>query len=116
MSRIGLAIAAFFRILFDKAFADAIRRVRERPGEIAAPAQPQPVVQVSPAGTEPLGLLTREAAFNAGFPEQSILLEEPQAALYSWLADIGEKWRKQLNVGDTRCWYATSAVAPLISR
>ena len=30
-----------------------------------------------------------------------MLLEEPQAAVYAWLADAGERWRRQLKVGDT---------------
>ena len=45
--------------------------------------------------------LTREAAINADYPEDLILIEEPVAALYSWLSEMGEKWRKELNVGDT---------------
>jgi molecular chaperone DnaK (HSP70) len=45
--------------------------------------------------------LTREAALEAGLPEDLILLEEPQAALYAWLADMGDAWRRQLKVGDT---------------
>jgi hypothetical protein len=45
--------------------------------------------------------LTRDAALAAGLPEDFVLLEEPQAALYAWLADHGEAWRKQLKVGDT---------------
>ena len=45
--------------------------------------------------------LTREAALEAGLPENVILLEEPQAALYAWLADMGDAWRRKLNVGDT---------------
>lgn len=45
--------------------------------------------------------LTREAALAAGFPPDFTLLEEPQAAVYAWLASQGEAWRKQLKVGDT---------------
>jgi len=45
--------------------------------------------------------LTREAALQAGLPEDFILLEEPQAAVYSWLAQAGERWRKLVKVGDT---------------
>jgi hypothetical protein len=30
-----------------------------------------------------------------------VLLEEPQAALYAWLADLGDRWRKELKVGET---------------
>jgi len=44
--------------------------------------------------------LTREAATAAGFPSDFVLLEEPQAATYCWLADAGERWRKLLSVGD----------------
>ena len=45
--------------------------------------------------------LTRQAAILAGLPEDVVLLEEPQSALYSWLAHSGDVWRKQLKVGDT---------------
>ncbi len=44
--------------------------------------------------------LTREAAIAAGIPANFVLLEEPQAAVYAWLDDQGDAWRKQLNVGD----------------
>ncbi|MDR1491924.1 MAG: Hsp70 family protein [Planctomycetaceae bacterium] len=45
--------------------------------------------------------LTHEAAVAAGLPEEKLLfLEEPQAAVYSWLREIGENWRKTLRVGD----------------
>ena len=45
--------------------------------------------------------LTREAALAAGLPQDLVLLEEPQAAVYAWLADRGEGWRRALAVGDT---------------
>jgi len=45
--------------------------------------------------------LTREAALAAGLPEDFLLLEEPQAAIYAWLTQAGERWRKLVNVGDT---------------
>lgn len=45
--------------------------------------------------------LTREAALAAGLPEDFVLLEEPQAALYAWLQQTGDQWRKQLKVNDT---------------
>ena len=44
--------------------------------------------------------LTREAALGAGLPAELVLLEEPQAALYAWLADAGERWRRRVKVGD----------------
>ncbi|MCY3022188.1 MAG: Hsp70 family protein [Planctomycetota bacterium] len=43
--------------------------------------------------------LTMEAAKAAGFDDVS-LLEEPQAAFYSWLESTHNKWRKQVEVGD----------------
>ena len=45
--------------------------------------------------------LTREAALAAGLPADLVLLEEPQAAVYAWLAATGERWRRRLSVGDT---------------
>jgi hypothetical protein len=44
--------------------------------------------------------LTREAATAAGLPHDFLLLEEPQAAVYAWLAQTGDRWRRLLNVGD----------------
>jgi len=44
--------------------------------------------------------LTVEAAKGAGLPDTLLLLEEPQAAVYSWLAEKGEDWRDVLNIGD----------------
>lgn len=45
--------------------------------------------------------LTHEAAMAAGLPEGLILLEEPQAAIYAWLASRGDTWRKSLSLGNT---------------
>ena len=45
--------------------------------------------------------LTREAALAAGLPDGLVLLEEPQAAVYAWLAAAGIRWRRALSVGDT---------------
>jgi molecular chaperone DnaK (HSP70) len=43
--------------------------------------------------------LTVEAARAAGL-EQVTLLEEPQAAFYSWISAQGDGWRKKVKVGD----------------
>nr|PZM91230.1 MAG: nucleotide-binding protein [Pseudomonadota bacterium] len=43
--------------------------------------------------------LTVEAARMAGLAERMTLLEEPQAALYAWVASHPD-WRRQLQVGD----------------
>ena len=67
-----------------------------------APIAEQQVVLTVPASFDAAARdLTREAALLAGLPQDTILLEEPQAALYAWLADMGERWRRQLKVGDT---------------
>ena len=43
--------------------------------------------------------LTVQAAAEAGLA-QLTLLEEPQAALYAWVQDAGEAWRKSVRPGD----------------
>lgn len=65
-----------------------------------APFAEQEVVLTVPASFDVSAReLTREAALAAGLPERLVLLEEPQAALYAWLADRGDTWRKTLKVG-----------------
>ncbi len=67
-----------------------------------APLAEQHVVLTVPASFDAAAReLTREAAVAAGLPENLVLLEEPQAALYAWLGDAGDQWRKYLKVGDT---------------
>jgi hypothetical protein len=62
----------------------------------------QLVVLTVPASFDPVAReLTREAALAAGLPNDFVFLEEPQAALYAWLAHRGESWRKQLKLGDS---------------
>ncbi|MBI5365944.1 MAG: Hsp70 family protein [Planctomycetes bacterium] len=66
-----------------------------------APIGDQEVVLTVPASFDAGAReLTREAALAAGLPESFVLLEEPQAALYAWLAEVGEKWRRRLKLGD----------------
>jgi len=43
--------------------------------------------------------LTLRAAHDTGF-EHVTLLEEPQAAFYAWLDEQGDRWRRQVRVGD----------------
>src|SRR5262249_47271945 len=65
-----------------------------------APLEEQEVYLTVPASFDAVAReLTIRAAQQAGL-EQVTLLEEPQAAFYSWLAVSGENWRKQLEVGD----------------
>ncbi|HUT11781.1 MAG TPA: Hsp70 family protein [Thermoguttaceae bacterium] len=67
-----------------------------------APIAEQQVVLTVPASFDASAReLTREAALAAGLPRGLVLLEEPQAAVYSWLAATGEHWRDLLAVGDT---------------
>ncbi|MGA2034660.1 MAG: Hsp70 family protein, partial [Thermoguttaceae bacterium] len=67
-----------------------------------APVAEQQVVLTVPASFDASAReLTREAALAAGLPEDLVLLEEPQAAVYAWLVDRGERWRRLLAVGDT---------------
>jgi hypothetical protein len=66
-----------------------------------APVAEQRVVLTVPASFDAAAReLTHEAALAAGLPPDFILLEEPQAAVYAWLAAQGESWRKLLHVGD----------------
>lgn len=66
-----------------------------------APIGQQHVVLTVPASFDAAAReLTREAALAAGLPQSLVLLEEPQAAVYAWLTDQGDRWRKQLKVGE----------------
>lgn len=60
----------------------------------------QEVTVTVPASFDPAAReLTAEAAQTVGF-QHLVLLEEPQAALYSWIHDSAGTWRKQVRVGD----------------
>ncbi len=66
-----------------------------------APLSEQQVVLTVPASFDPSAReLTREAALAVGFPTDFVLLEEPQAAVYRWLASRGDAWRRTLHEGD----------------
>lgn len=65
-----------------------------------APLDQQDVVITVPASFDPAAReLTVEAARVVGL-NQAILLEEPQAALYSWIEKSHGDWRKHAEVGD----------------
>ena len=65
-----------------------------------APLDQQDLVITVPASFDPAAReLTVEAAKSVGLGH-AILLEEPQAALYSWIENSGKDWRKQVLVGD----------------
>ncbi|MGF1752090.1 Hsp70 family protein [Vibrio makurazakiensis] len=60
----------------------------------------QDVTITVPASFDPAARdLTAEAARNVGFTHLT-LLEEPQAALYSWIDNSDDTWRDEVNVGD----------------
>ncbi len=64
------------------------------------PLVEQDVTITLPASFDPAAReLTAEAAERVGFRHLT-LLEEPQAALYSWIAGHDQDWRRQVKVGD----------------
>ncbi|WP_144157992.1 Hsp70 family protein [Paraburkholderia sp. BCC1885] len=65
-----------------------------------APFGEQEITVTIPASFDPAAReLTAEAAQAAGYTGMT-LLEEPQAALYSWIQKSDGQWRKQVRVGD----------------
>jgi hypothetical protein len=65
-----------------------------------APFTQQAVTVTIPASFDPAAReLTAEAAKSAGY-ESLTLLEEPQAALYSWIQGSDGRWRKEVKPGD----------------
>lgn len=65
-----------------------------------APFSAQEITVTIPASFDPAAReLTAEAAQAAGYTGMT-LLEEPQAALYSWIQKSTGQWRKQVKVGD----------------
>jgi molecular chaperone DnaK (HSP70) len=65
-----------------------------------APFDQQEVTVTIPASFDPAAReLTAEAANAAGYGQMT-LLEEPQAALYSWIQKSTGGWRKQVKLGD----------------
>jgi hypothetical protein len=65
-----------------------------------APLSEQDLVITVPASFDPAAReLTVEAARAVGL-HQAILLEEPQAAVYSWIEKSHGEWRKQAKCGD----------------
>jgi len=60
----------------------------------------QDVTITVPASFDPAARdLTAEAAQRIGFKHLT-LLEEPQAAVYSWLESCADSWRNQVSIGD----------------
>lgn len=64
------------------------------------PMETQDVTITIPASFDPAAReLTAEAAKEVGLANLT-LLEEPQAAVYSWVKALGEEWREHLQVDD----------------
>ncbi|MUK46885.1 Hsp70 family protein [Aliivibrio fischeri] len=64
------------------------------------PLNEQDITITVPASFDPAARdLTAEAANNLGFRNLT-LLEEPQAAVYSWIKNNDDSWRDQVSVGD----------------
>ncbi len=64
------------------------------------PIAQQDVTITVPASFDPAARdLTAEAARNVGFNHLT-LLEEPQAALYSWINNSSDAWRDEVSVGE----------------
>ena len=69
-------------------------------GDDSLRLEKQQIVLTVPASFDAVAReLTVEAAHNAGLPAVT-LLEEPQAAFYSWLEANPDDWREQVRVGD----------------
>ena len=65
-----------------------------------APFAEQEITVTIPASFDPAAReLTAEAATTAGYASLT-LLEEPQAALYSWIQSSEGRWRKEVKPGD----------------
>jgi molecular chaperone DnaK (HSP70) len=66
-----------------------------------APFESQKIIVTVPASFDPdARQLVEEAAKEAGYPQDMILMEEPLAAFYSWLQQHEDSWREHLTVGD----------------
>ncbi|HMF11262.1 MAG TPA: Hsp70 family protein [Gemmataceae bacterium] len=67
---------------------------------VANRLEQQDIILTVPASFDAVAReLTVEAAHAAGL-EHVTLLEEPQAAFYSWIQSGGEGWREQVEIGD----------------
>jgi molecular chaperone DnaK (HSP70) len=65
-----------------------------------APLEAQEVLLTVPASFDAVARdLTLRAAHDAGLPPPTVI-EEPQAAFYSWIDALGDAWRQAVHVGD----------------
>ena len=68
--------------------------------DLSAENPKQLVLTVPASFDEVAKRLTLKAAKQAGFEDDVVLLEEPLAAMYSWLSQRQEHWRDSLTPGD----------------
>ena len=102
-SRVWLAWACFFRVLFDGRFAFGVSRLAEPPS--AAPPAPPPSLPSGDAALQLLGLLQREGRL-VDFLEQDIAAFSDQ--------DIGAAARV-VHAGCRKALHAHAALAPVRS-
>ncbi len=81
-------------------FLEHLRQAWDREHPEALLAEQELVITVPASFDAVARELTVEAAKAAGLGEHFKLLEEPQAALYAWLADRGAAWRDEVALGD----------------
>ncbi len=68
--------------------------------DIAEPSATRTVLTVPASFDEAARRLTQQAAIEAGWGDDVVLVEEPQAAFYSWLGSMGDQWRSHVSAGD----------------
>ncbi len=68
--------------------------------EVTEPPSTRTILTVPASFDEAARRLTQQAAIEAGWGEDIVLLEEPQAAFYAWLGSTGGEWRTHVSVGD----------------
>src|SRR5258708_13002959 len=78
---------------------EGLRYAKRAEGRTWNITEGQIVITVPASFDEVARNLTAEAAQAAGFGKV-ILLEEPQAAFYAWMAQSGNDWRNQVSPGD----------------
>jgi molecular chaperone DnaK (HSP70) len=68
---------------------------------ITAPFQDTQTVLTVPASFDDAARkITAQSAIDAGWGDEAVLLEEPQAAFYAWLGAVGGNWREHVEAGD----------------
>ncbi|HSI83837.1 MAG TPA: Hsp70 family protein, partial [Candidatus Methylacidiphilales bacterium] len=85
--------------LFLEHLRKSLGEAAKRMGKAWSTENSEVILTVPASFDEVARTLTHEAAVAAGLPH-AVLLEEPQAAFYAWMAQAGKDWRKQISPGD----------------